>query len=92
MCLLTPCMPDSFSNVKKMEPLIDNRIHEWIQRLDERFAGGHKMDFAQWAVFVVYDIISEVGFGEWILPIVSHDLWTEMATLEGRRLLGSNTQ
>lgn len=48
-----------------MEPLIDTRIQDWIERLDERFAEGQKkMDFAPWAVFVAYDIISEVGFGE----------------------------
>lgn len=48
-----------------MEPLIDTRIQDWIEKLDERFAAGQKkMDFAPWAVFVAYDIISEVGFGE----------------------------
>lgn len=51
-----------------MEPLIDTRIQHWIERLDERFAGAHKkMDFAPWAVFVAYDIISEVGFGRYLL-------------------------
>lgn len=56
---------DSFSNVKKMEPLIDARITDWIAKLNERFAEtGQQMDFAPWAVFVAYDIISEVGFGE----------------------------
>lgn len=56
---------DSFSNVKKMEPLIDARITDWIAKLNERFAEtGKQMDFAPWAVFVAYDIISEVGFGE----------------------------
>lgn len=47
-----------------MEPLIDARINDWIAKLDERFAQtGAQMDFAPWAVFVAYDIISEVGFG-----------------------------
>ncbi|KAJ4387313.1 hypothetical protein N0V93_007902 [Gnomoniopsis smithogilvyi] len=57
--------PYSFSNVKKMEPLIDARITDWIAKLNECFAEtGQQMDFAPWAVFVAYDIISEVGFGE----------------------------
>lgn len=48
-----------------MEPLIDARITDWIATLNERFAEtGKQMDFAPWAVFVAYDIISEVGFGE----------------------------
>lgn len=60
---------DSMTNVKKMEPLIDDRINHWISKVDELFAKTHeKMDFAPWAVYVAYDIISEVGFGtscEW---------------------------
>lgn len=53
------------TNVKKMEPLIDDRINHWISRIDDLFAKTHqKMDFAPWAVYVAYDIISEVGFGE----------------------------
>lgn len=47
-----------------MEPLIDVRIRDWIAKLNERFAEtGAQLDFAPWAVFVAYDIISEVGFG-----------------------------
>ncbi|TLS31193.1 hypothetical protein PpBr36_03592 [Pyricularia pennisetigena] len=57
--------PYSFSNVKKMEPLIDANIERWIHRLDELFAStGRKFDFAPWAVYMAYDIISEVGFGQ----------------------------
>lgn len=60
---------DSMTNVKKMEPLIDERINHWIGKVDELFAKTHqKMDFAPWAVYVAYDIISEVGFGELIDP------------------------
>ncbi|KAL2110426.1 hypothetical protein VUR80DRAFT_8124 [Thermomyces stellatus] len=56
--------PYSFSNVKKMEPLIDAQIQHWISRLDEKFAATREpLDFAPWAVYVAYDIISEVGFG-----------------------------
>lgn len=59
--------PYSFSNIKKMEPLIDARITEWMERLDELFIKrepGAKFDFAPWAVYMAYDVISEVGFGE----------------------------
>ncbi|MCJ1405623.1 hypothetical protein MMC11_008851 [Xylographa trunciseda] len=56
--------PYSFTNIKKMEPLVDARICEWIDRIDELFAKtGNKFDFCPWAVFMAYDIISEVGFG-----------------------------
>lgn len=56
------------TNVKKMEPLIDDRINHWISKVDERFAKTHeKMDFAPWAVYVAYDIISEVGFGTYVV-------------------------
>ncbi|KAG9671142.1 flavonoid 3',5'-hydroxylase, partial [Aureobasidium melanogenum] len=54
----------SFSNIKKMEPLIDLRINDWINELRTRFAKtGEKLDFAPWAVYMAYDVISEVGFG-----------------------------
>ncbi|KAJ0114140.1 hypothetical protein J7T55_007974 [Diaporthe amygdali] len=59
--------PYSFTNIKKMEPLIDARIGEWMDRLEELFIKrepGVKFDFAPWAVYMAYDVISEVGFGE----------------------------
>lgn len=56
--------PYAFSNIKKMEPLVDANMHNWIRTMDERFAStGKKFDFAPWAVFMAYDIISEIGFG-----------------------------
>jgi hypothetical protein len=56
--------PYSFSNVRKMEPLIDHRVREWLAKLTLRFAEtGQNFDFAPWAVYMAYDIISEVGFG-----------------------------
>ncbi|KAJ0417513.1 cytochrome P450 [Aspergillus carlsbadensis] len=56
--------PYSFSSVKRMEPLIDLRIREWANKLDERFVRtGEAFDFSWWAVYMAYDIISEVGFG-----------------------------
>jgi cytochrome P450 len=56
--------PYSFSNIKKMEPLVDSRMRDWIAKLDSKFAkSSEKFDFAPWAVFMAYDIISEIGFG-----------------------------
>jgi hypothetical protein len=54
----------SFSNIKKMEPLIDLRVNDWIDSLSTRFAKtGETFDFAPNAVYMAYDVISEVGFG-----------------------------
>ncbi|KAM5350141.1 hypothetical protein ACJ41O_006646 [Fusarium nematophilum] len=56
--------PYSFSNIKKMELLIDPNIRAWIDKLEEKFASTQEpFDFAPWAVYMAYDIISEVGFG-----------------------------
>jgi cytochrome P450 len=61
----TAAAPYSFSNIRKMEPLIDANISRWIDKIDERFAStGEKFDLAPWAVYMAYDIISEVGFGQ----------------------------
>jgi hypothetical protein len=53
------------SNVKKMEPLIDARIAHFLSALDERFCSGgtKKFDFAPWATYMAYDVISEMAFG-----------------------------
>jgi hypothetical protein len=41
----------SFTNVKKMEPLVDIRIQHWIDKLNEKFAQtGEIFDFSWWAV------------------------------------------
>ncbi|MCJ1398067.1 hypothetical protein MMC11_001264 [Xylographa trunciseda] len=56
--------PYSFTNIKKMEPLVDARISAWINKIDLLFSKtAHKFDFAPWAVFMAYDIISDVAFG-----------------------------
>ncbi|RYP09901.1 hypothetical protein DL764_001035 [Monosporascus ibericus] len=56
--------PYSFSNIKRMEPLVDENISRWLAKLDERFAAtGERFDFAPWAIYVAYDVVSEVGFG-----------------------------
>lgn len=47
-----------------MEPLVDARINDWINKMSEKFcATGETFDFAPWAVYMAYDIISEIGFG-----------------------------
>ncbi|RYP71109.1 hypothetical protein DL771_005043 [Monosporascus sp. 5C6A] len=54
----------SFSNIKRMEPLVDKNIAQWLAKLDERFAvTGERFDFAPWAIYVAYDVVSEIGFG-----------------------------
>lgn len=56
--------PYSFTNIKKMEPLVDEQITRWVARLDEKFASTREeFDFAPWAVYMAYDVISSVGFG-----------------------------
>ena len=56
--------PYSFTNIKKMEPLIDARMQEWANTISERFANtGKPFDLCDWAVFMAYDIVSEIGFG-----------------------------
>lgn len=57
--------PYSFSSVRRMEPLLDANIERWMHKLQTRFAAtGEAFDFAPWAVYVAYDIISELGFGQ----------------------------
>jgi hypothetical protein len=49
--------PYAFSNIKKMEPLVDERINHWLSRLDELFGKEAKMfDFAPW----VYNFLPSV--------------------------------
>lgn len=56
--------PYAFSNIKKMEPLVDARMKHWISKLDEKFATtGQKFEFNWWAIYMAYDIVSEIGFG-----------------------------
>ncbi|KAL9109792.1 MAG: hypothetical protein Q9227_005661 [Pyrenula ochraceoflavens] len=47
-----------------MEPLVDARIDDWLAKLRDTFVKtGQRFDFAPWAVYMAYDIISEIGFG-----------------------------
>ncbi|KAI8624584.1 cytochrome P450 [Xylariaceae sp. FL1651] len=56
--------PYGFGNIKKMEPLMDTLIEQWIKKLDLLFAQtGEKFDFAPWSVYLAYDIIGDIGFG-----------------------------
>jgi len=54
--------PYSFSKVIKTEPLMDERILEFISRI-EKFEG-KQFDLAPWGTYVAFDIISQVGFGK----------------------------
>ena len=46
--------PYAFSNLKKMEPLIDVRIGDWMDTIDRKFANtGENFDFCPWAVFML---------------------------------------
>lgn len=57
--------PYSFSKISKTEPLIDEQILAFINRLDVLFAQTAKpFDFAPWAVYMAFDVISTVGFGK----------------------------
>ncbi|KAJ5082376.1 hypothetical protein N7532_011419 [Penicillium argentinense] len=58
------CGACNFTNIKGMEPLIDARIKEWSNKIDDTFVkSGEAFDFSWWAVYMAYDIISEIGFG-----------------------------
>jgi hypothetical protein len=40
--------PYSFSNVRKMEPLLDHRMEEWLSKIKSLYGKGEKFDFAPW--------------------------------------------
>lgn len=43
--------PYSFSNVKKLEGMVDARLTRWFERVNEVFVQtGKPVDFAQWSV------------------------------------------
>ncbi|KAJ5950450.1 cytochrome P450 monooxygenase [Penicillium vulpinum] len=47
-----------------MEPLIDDRITNWLNTLDVNFVQtGITFDFTYWAYYIAYDIMSDIGFG-----------------------------
>ncbi|MCJ1356967.1 MAG: hypothetical protein MMC33_006963 [Icmadophila ericetorum] len=55
----------SFTNIKQAEFIVDARIDSWINKLDELFATkGEPFDFAFWASYLTFDILSDIGFGE----------------------------
>ena len=52
------------SNVKPMEPMVDNLILFWVDKLEREFAlTGKKVDFAPWATYFAYDVVSKLAFG-----------------------------
>lgn len=56
--------------VRGMEHHIDERINEWILKLDELYAGRDSekkkkyFDFTPWTNYVAYDVLSDAVFGE----------------------------
>jgi cytochrome P450 len=47
--------PYSFSNIKKMEPLVDQNIRRWIEKLDVLFVWREEgFDFSDWATYVTF--------------------------------------
>jgi cytochrome P450 len=51
--------PYSFTNIKKMEPLINARIEEWTDALKTRFVKGEgekRFDFGPWAMGPIYGL------------------------------------
>jgi cytochrome P450 len=56
--------PYSSSIIRKLEPLIDEQIKHWMAKLHDNFAvPGESFEFARWAVYLAYDVISSVAFG-----------------------------
>lgn len=56
--------PYSFTNVKRMEPLIDGQIKQWIDKFDSTYATtGEAFDFCPWTIYMAFDVVAEVGFG-----------------------------
>ncbi|UNI24529.1 hypothetical protein JDV02_010266 [Purpureocillium takamizusanense] len=59
-------VPYSFSNVQRMEPLVDEQVRRWIDRIDASFAAPplcREFNFVPWAFYLAYDVVSSVGFG-----------------------------
>lgn len=50
LSMLTSHKQYSFTNIKKMEPLVDGRVAHWIRKIDEMFAQtGKPLSFTDWA-------------------------------------------
>lgn len=57
--------PYSFSNVKRLEPLISDCISYWFSQLDSRFSQTRQQfDLALWTGFLAFDVLAEIGFGK----------------------------
>ncbi|KAJ6439271.1 hypothetical protein O9K51_07156 [Purpureocillium lavendulum] len=57
-------VPYSFGNIQKMEPLVDEQVQNWIDKIDMSFAATNKeFNFVPWAFYLAYDVVSSVGFG-----------------------------
>ena len=52
------------TSVKKFEPFVDAHINRWISRLEELYVRpGKVFDFAPWATYLGFDVITDLAFG-----------------------------
>lgn len=50
--------------MKKLEPFVDGHIESWLARLSKLYAEQREVfDFAPWATYLAYDVISDIAFG-----------------------------
>lgn len=57
--------PFSTGNIRKMEPVIDERIDHWLTTLEARFEKqGLDVDLAPWVTYLTHDVISNLAFGQ----------------------------
>lgn len=49
--------PYAFSNIKKMEPLVDRRIEDWLAKVEKLFGKGERFDFAPWVSFSLLPLV-----------------------------------
>jgi hypothetical protein len=85
--------PYAFSNVKRMEGLLDVRIVEWLGRIEELFCkGGKKFDFAPWCApsnspfEILSSVVPSPSFGSY--RVLTSTLYTWPTTSSPRLASG----
>lgn len=53
----------SMTSIRSMEHIIDDIVQEFQAKMGEQAEVGERFDFARWAQFFTYDVISELTFG-----------------------------
>lgn len=53
----------SMNNVRRMEGIIDERLTEFIAKMDENSQKG-QFDFSPWSMYLAYDVVSDLAFGK----------------------------